>query len=291
MSEQPIFLSRKILYGCMAAALALLALGSFVDYPLSCALYNETNPFAMFFAAYGEIPATLGWVAAGTLFVCGRNRDNKIRGAIQGVCGILLILLGAAMVCFMPTLYLPLSPVMLAAVGLALCVATIAAVCRLARGADRGMVIQVALTVFLVILCEMLVVNFIKIPWGRPRMRLVASNPDACFLPWWQFGGALKAQLMAAGVAAEEFKSFPSGHTANAATMLLLGLIPYLKPQLQRYKKVLVTFGFGWVAVVAFTRIVMGAHYLTDTVVGFVVGFLSVYLISKAAFRPQSRQL
>ena len=77
----------------MAAALALLALGSFVDYPLSCALYNETNPFAMFFAAYGEIPATLGWVAAGTLFVCGRNRDNKIRGAIQGVCGILLILL------------------------------------------------------------------------------------------------------------------------------------------------------------------------------------------------------
>lgn len=282
------FLPRCILYGGLGVALTLMVLGSFVDYPLSCALYNETNPFAMFFAAYGEIPATLGWVAAGTLFVCGRNREHKIPGTIQTAGGILLILLGTMMVSFMPAIYLPVSPVLLAGVGLVLSAGTILAVRRLANGADRAMIIRVALAVFLVILCELLVVNFIKIPWGRPRMRLVANNPEACFLPWWQFGSTLKEQLMATGVAAEEFKSFPSGHTANATTMLLLGVLPYLKPQLQKYKKALVAFGFAWAAVVACTRIIMGAHYLTDTVVGFLVGFLSVYLICGAVLRPRN---
>lgn len=94
---------------------------------------------------------------------------------------------------------------------------------------------------------------------------------------------------MAAGVAADEFKSFPSGHTANATTMLLLGLVPYLKPQLQKYQKALVAFGFAWAAIVALSRILLGAHYLTDTAVGFLVGFLSVYLICNFLFRSQKQ--
>ena len=78
-------------------------------------------------------------------------------------------------------------------------------------------------------------------------------------------------------------------HPANAATMLLLGLIPYLKPQLQRYQKALVTFGFAWTAVVALSRIMLGAHYLTDTAVGFLIGFLSVYLLCGVIFRPHKK--
>lgn len=94
----------------------------------------------------------------------------------------------------------------------------------LAKGADRRIVTQVAAVVFFSILLEMVLINCIKVPWGRARMRLVAENPQACFMPWWQIGGELKNTMIAAGTAAEEFKSFPSGHTANATTMLLLGL-------------------------------------------------------------------
>ena len=47
-------------------------------------------------------------------------------------------------------------------------------------------------------------------------MRLVTNDPRACFMPWWQTGSSLKDTLVAAGVAGEEFKSFPSGHTGNA---------------------------------------------------------------------------
>ena len=71
--------------------------------------------------------------------------------------------------------------------------------------------------------------------------------------------------------------------------MLLLGLVPYLKPQLQKYQKALVAFGFAWAAIVALSRILLGAHYLTDTAVGFLVGFLSVYLICNFLFRSQKQ--
>lgn len=275
-------LSRKALLLSLGAAACLMLVGSFTDYPLSCALYNEKNPVAMFFAAYGEAPALLGWVASGVLLFCGRDKKEKLSGLVQGIGGVLLMLGGTMMICLMPALYLPVSPIVLAAAGLLLSAGTIVLTARLARNADRDTLLRVAFAVFLAIFLELMVVNFIKIPWGRARMRLVANDPRACFMPWWQAGGTLKATLTAVGVAAEEFKSFPSGHTANAATMLLLGLIPRIRPELQKYHKQLLAFGFLWAAVVAVTRIVMGAHYLTDTTVGFAVGLLCVYGVSTA---------
>lgn len=291
MKENTTFLSRRILYGVILVTLALIAVGSFVDFPLSYALYDASNPFAMFFAAYGAFPAPLGCVAAGTLFVCGHNRDNKVLGTAQNIGGILLLFVGILLVCFLPALYMPVSPLLLAGVGLILSAGTILITCRLAKGADRAMMIRVALAIVLVLLCELVVVNLIKVAWGRPRMRLVVNHPEAYFFPWWKWGTVLKDALLAAGVAADEFKSFPSGHTANATTMLLLGLIPYLKPQLQKYKTALVTFGFAWAAVVALSRIMIGAHYLTDMTVGFLVGFLSVYVICNFLFRSRNGKL
>lgn len=284
------FLPRQTLYGAIVVAAALIALGSFVDYPLSSALYDASNPFALFFAAYGAIPAPLGCVAAGTLLVCGRDRAKAVPGALQTAGGILLLLAGTGLACLLPAVYLPVSPAVLAVVGLVLCVGTILIVRRLAKGADRAVILRVALAILLVILCELAVVNLIKVCWGRPRMRLVASHPEAYFFPWWQRGTALKESLLAAGVAADEFKSFPSAHTANAATMLLLGLAPCLKPRLLPYRKGLVAFGFVWTAVVALSRILLGAHYLTDTAVGFLIGFLSVYLICGALFRRRDKK-
>lgn len=65
-------------------------------------------------------------------------------------------------------------------------------------------------------------------------MRLVAADPRACFMPWWQPGQTLRNELVAAGVAAEEFKSFPSGHTANASALMLLSLLPCIRPALAK---------------------------------------------------------
>lgn len=287
-NENTVLLSRKGLLIALGAAVILMIVGSFLDYPISMALYNESNPFGIFLAAYGEYPAMLGLLAAGVLLIAGHNPGKKLVGVLQCIGGGILAVLGALAVSALPTNYLTWPFGVVAVIGLACCAAVIWWMVHLAKTAPREAVIRVAATLFFVILAEVIVINIVKIPWGRARMRLVANDPRAYFMPWWQTGSQLKSALVSAGVASEEFKSFPSGHTGNAATLILLGLLPQLNSRLEKKKPLLLGIGFGWAALVALSRIIMGAHYLTDTTIGFTVTLLVSCLVTKLVYRKET---
>lgn len=264
--------ARRVLLAAAAVLLVMLTVGSFADYPISLALYHPNNPLARLLAGFGEYPAALGLSAAGAMLLSARNREKRLTGALQSIAGCLSILLGGVMAAVLPTGYLDI-PVWLAVlIGVGCTGLTVWEMLLLCRGADRGIVLRTAGTFLLVIFADILVVNLIKIPWGRARMRLVASDSRAYFMPWWQPGTELRDALVAAGVAAEEFKSFPSGHSANSSCLMLLSLLPILRPQWRCRQSALFCAGFGWALVVAVSRIVMGAHYLSDTAVGLTVG-------------------
>ena len=277
-----------------AAAWALLALfllaGSLADYPLSCALYDPQNFFGRFFAAFGEYPAGLGLTAAGVMLVAGRDPHRRLIAVLQAAAGAWFVLSGAAMAVLLPMNYLPIGPAGSAAIGLACTLAAAAGTWRLCRGADRRQVLRLAGVFLLVIFGELILVNCVKLLWGRPRMRLIAADPRAYFLPWWSPSHALRDALTGAGVAAEEFKSFPSGHTANASTLMLLSLLPAVRPGLQKRQTALFAAGFLWACVVGFSRIVAGAHFLTDVTMGLTLGLLVLVLASRLLRRPAPEQ-
>ena len=268
--------SKRVLLSAGAFLLVMMVIGSVWDYPISRALYNQSNVLGLFFAAFGEYPAALGFAAAGAMLISARNREKRLRGVLQALAGCVLLLFGAAMAAVLPTGYLDISLGLSAVIGIACTALAVWGILRLCRDADRGTVLRVAAVFLLVVFADILVVNLIKIPWGRPRMRLVAVDERACFLPWWQPGTDLRDTLVAAGVAAEEFKSFPSGHTANASALMLLCLLPRLSSKLEGKQTALFLTGFVWAALVALSRIIMGAHYLTDTMAGFAVGLISL---------------
>ena len=268
--------------------LVLLAAGSLWDAPISCAVYNESSRFGQILAAYGEYPAALGWVAAGVLLIVGRNREKKALAVLQILVGGLLTVFGALMTCVMPTVYLDWPKPVLFLIGLLCSCAAGVLMVRLGRHARRDAVLRTAAALFFAILAEMLLINLIKIPWGRPLMRLIASDSRAFFLPWWQPGTALRDQLTALGVAAEEFKSFPSGHAGNAVTLLLLGLLPQLNERLAPKRLRFVILGFVWTCLVSFSRIIMGAHFLSDTAVGMLTGLLCCLLVTRLVFRSKA---
>lgn len=120
---------------------------------------------------------------------------------------------------------------------------------------------------------EMIIINIIKIPWARPRMRMITAQ-NQVFQPWWVIGSDMKDHLMALGIAAEEFKSFPSGHTGNAACALLLGVLPVICQKLKGKENLLFFIGVIFTLTVAFSRIIVGAHFLTDVTIGMSVTFL-----------------
>ena len=163
-----------------------------------------------------------------------------------------------------------------------------AAICSVAlllvtNGAPGKTVIRFVLTLIFVCVGTMLLINIIKVPWGRATMRLIASTGNASyFTPWWKAGSALKNQLVAEGVSSDEFRSFPSGHTACAACAMLVALLPTVSKLFKGKEKRLGLLGCLWTAVVAFSRLRMGAHFLTDVTMAWLVTLgltvLGVYL-------------
>lgn len=282
--------SKRILLAAGVFLLVMLAVGSFADYPISQAVYNGSDPVGMLLAGIGEYPAALGFAAAGAMLLSARNREKRLTGALQTIAGCWFILSGGAMAALLPIGYLDI-PVWLAIlIGAGCAGLTVWGVLFLCRDADRGIVLRVAAAFLLVIFADILVVNLIKIPWGRARMRLVASDTRAYFMPWWRPGTDLRDALTAVGVPGEEFKSFPSGHSANASALMLLTLLPMLRPSLTHRKNVLFFVGFTWTCAVAASRIVMGAHYLSDTVVGFAVGLAVLTTVCRLLFPVDKRQ-
>lgn len=72
---------------------------------------------------------------------------------------------------------------------------------------------------------------------------------------------------------AADFGSFPSGHTANAATVaIVLGIL------FPKWTISLATC--AWALLMAFTRTLLAAHWLTDTLGGALLGIAAALLIT-----------
>ncbi len=108
-----------------------------------------------------------------------------------------------------------------------------------------------------------------KLLWGRVRMRQLIKLGDlSLYSPWYKmhpFSG---------------YRSFPSGHTANAVS---LGLLPLLygsniNKKFPYAKKATYIAVAVWGAFMAFTRILVGAHFLSDVLCGAAIAFVCVIL-------------
>ncbi len=133
---------------------------------------------------------------------------------------------------------------------------------------------------------QAIILNVIVKPlWSRPRMRVIEVTQGLEFQPWWVIGNPDKWTYIATGVIKDGFKSFASGHTAHAAIGLMLAGLPAAafkeKPSRRR-----VVFWTAAVvaALVAFGRIVIGAHFLSDVSCGFALVLALECLAARIAY-------
>src|SRR5256885_11897536 len=104
---------------------------------------------------------------------------------------------------------------------------------------------------FLAVAVSGILVDLLKVIIGRPRPKLLFSAGN------YEFGWI--------GLSAEHW-SFPSGHAATAAA--LAAALWCLWPQP-------VLFYVIGAALIAASRVVMGAHYLSDVIMGVFIGVLA----------------
>ena len=138
-----------------------------------------------------------------------------------------------------------------------------------------------------------ILIMIIKDPVGRMRFRAINSDLGQAFIndeasgvkgytPWYISNGQPSQAVLDSfkytyGVK-DAFKSFPSGHTCSAGTVYALIMIPTLFGYTGKKEKRAATVAC-WVvpivytALVAISRIMVGAHYMSDVTFGGTLAF------------------
>ena len=106
-----------------------------------------------------------------------------------------------------------------------------------------------------------------KLIWGRIRPReLVELGSLDEFVNWYQVSGLTG------------HKSFPSGHSVETVLLLLVILWMTALGASKKAKKITTIGILCWTSLMMFSRILAGAHFLSDVTAGFAIGFAFLYI-------------
>ena len=134
--------------------------------------------------------------------------------------------------------------------------------------------------------------HLLKAVAARPRYRAMFMMDDfTIYRRWFQFQWGIpeiEEDLVALYNASSDwFKSFPSGHTSAGTMVITLTLIPSLFTKTNTFTKKFITVFvvIAYVLAVMFSRILVGAHFLTDVTFGALITLgstcLSVFIVKK----------
>lgn len=243
----------------------LMVVASFYDLQINMAIYNSQNFYAKFFDLFGELPFYA--LIPFCLCVIATYLKTSNKGwhlALSFVCVFFSFVM--ACVCFqrffgvLIQFYIVflLSIITISLLFYCLHKANEEVVFKLFRFSIFAIIYLIA-----ILLCNQLV----KSIWGRCRYyNMVDGEHFEMFTPWWFING------LGGG------KSFYSGHvTSSMALLCLLPLATMFHMDKRKYfaLNVLIT---AFVVMVAVSRLIYGAHFLSDVTMAVCV-CLSIYLL------------
>lgn len=144
--------------------------------------------------------------------------------------------------------------------------------------------------VLLYLLAALIVLALLKSSFARPRYRFTLMGTDGIgFLPWYaSMGSAKQAEEMYGLTGVQAFASFPSGHSLiSMIHVIALPCMAYIFPGLKKRAGTLFVIGACFGFCVMLSRIVLGAHYLSDVGTGGLVA-LAVSFVFFMAHRVKN---
>ena len=276
-------------------------IGSFFDLQIDKSLFNEKNGFGLFMASFGVYPChfCLSFIGGGLL--CTTLRRKELKLWLKITCYILsAIALGLAI--FLCGREWP-SPnghdvPKLAPLSYAICAVVFSGsyccgylVCR--KG-NQKQLWGICLVLGIAFALSLLPAGYaIKLFIHRPRYRyMVYYGGDEYFYNWWESFSQYKSFIgwnkvkYGLEITKEEFKSFPSGHSGAAiVTAVVLPFASRFFPKLKGKELFFFYGGVAYGALMMFTRLLVGAHYLTDTCMGALIVMVVFYFANEICIR------
>jgi len=145
--------------------------------------------------------------------------------------------------------------------------------------------VWLAVIAYITALVPTILINLvIKNPVGRIRYRAMNVHPDdplygfAAYTPWYVAKGQWlsKDEMLLIFGSTDALKSFPSGHTSSAATVYALIALPKAlgKEKDKKWMLPCLICPIVYAGAVAIGRIMAGAHFMSDVLVGGTMAFV-----------------
>lgn len=276
--------------------------------------YISSSGFALFFEAMGSSPIYIMVAIAGVIAFWYGIRSNKKVKYIYAFVGAVMIIVGFFFTFkdmfsyigeFMganltdPSMENVLidegealaGSVYILAIALLLAVLSALALIALWKRIPKEKNDKLIIWSYMIVLTMVgyLVVHFVKGPIGRARYRTMnyLGNFDY-YTPWYVINGKRNMfDLIGATEGSTRYnfvsdacKSFPSGHTFSAGMVYTLLALPYLTDKFNKKSSRILLWvaTIGYTGIVAISRIVAGAHYMSDVLFGGTIAFLSAMI-------------
>lgn len=276
---------------CAICFVALMTVAAFFDLQIDEAIGNADSVFGQFFANLGEIPAWLAIPVAGIILYQAVRKDNKYAVWLK-IAFLALTFVGTLFLFryFSKHLFTELKWKYLYLVVFSVAVEWLAVLGT--NKVDKELMEKlVFFAVFLIIVLAVSqgITTLFKWIWSRQRFRnLEAGNITGGeargFTPWYKpnWGNPNKNYYYpdSAGADADDaYKSFPSGHTAAAAMTFVLIMLPDMFEKLRKYKMWFYIGPAIYTLLVAVSRMVNRAHYLSDVTMGATITIVTVFVV------------
>lgn len=280
-------------------------IGSFLDLQIDQALYSDANPFGLIMASFGVYPcyAGLAFIGGGFLATSYKNKDMRL---ITKIISYALAIAAYGMAIYLCGKEFP-SPngydrKDLAWLSYLICAVVFAGVFVWAffvcRKGDRNYLWKIIVVMTIIFVIALLPAGFlIKLVIHRPRYRYVVRGEITSFYNWWEMFPEYKNYIDSAEhhwsafghvITKEEFKSFPSGHSGTGMIMaMFFPFASYFFPRLKGKETLLFYTGVVWGFVMMYSRMLVGAHYLTDTCMGSLIVMIVFYVTNEVAYRKK----
>ncbi|MCT9820888.1 phosphatase PAP2 family protein [Microbacterium sp. W1N] len=125
-----------------------------------------------------------------------------------------------------------------------------------------------------------LVLVLVRRPWGALYFLTASAVSAGTVQVLKSIFGRVRPEEM---LVISDHGSFPSGHTANAATIAVVAVV--LFPRLW-----VALLGLGWLSLMGFSRTQVHAHWLTDTLGGAIIGAAMALIVAAAYGIPLLRE-
>ncbi len=284
--------------------IALMIVGTFFDLQISNALvdlkagnYYTTNLFGRFFETIGETPIYL--ITAFSSAVIFHNFKRRGKSFVNIFFCVLSTLVSVGMLYYMSYKLFKYISIhfgfnhLLGGIGNTIAYGLLGAgftfllfyLTRKLPSSFLNKLLAWAFVVWGTALISQVITHNLKSLAARPRFRAMHVLGDFdLYRKWFEFQFEIpklnEDWVNLLGASSDWFKSFPSGHTSAGALIITLTAIPSLFEKLNNKKTKILTFVCVslFVASVMLSRIVVGAHFLTDVTFGCFTTIVSYYL-------------